>query len=100
MLRPNLAVASRIPATTVATVVAGIREATARLGRSIDDDHYGATFSYRFGSVDDPIAQQSIKGYSARLDGDPMDLLAIGDDAVISKRIEEFLALGILRSFC
>ena len=77
-----------------ATVVAGIREATARLGRIIDDDHYGATFSYRFGSVDDPIAQQSIKGYSARLDGDPMDLLAIGDDAVISKRIEEFLAAG------
>ena len=44
--------------------------------------------------MDDPIAQQSIKGYSARLDGDPMDLLAIGDGAVISKRIEEFLAAG------
>ena len=44
--------------------------------------------------MDDPTAQQSIKGYSARLDGDPMDLLAIGDDAVISKRIEEFLAAG------
>jgi len=77
-----------------AEVVAAIREATTRYQRSIDDDHYGATFSFRFGSVDDPIAQQAIKGFSARLDVDPMALLAIGGAAVIATRVREFIAAG------
>jgi probable F420-dependent oxidoreductase len=77
-----------------AEVVAAIREATARYHRSIDDDHYGATFSFRFGSVDDPIAQQAIKGFSARLNVDPMALLAIGGAAVIAARVREFIAAG------
>ena len=77
-----------------AEVVAAIREATARYHRSIDDDHYGATFSFRFGSVDDPIAQQAIKGFSARLDVDPRALLAIGGAEVIAARVREFIAAG------
>ncbi|MCH1554670.1 MAG: LLM class flavin-dependent oxidoreductase [Pseudomonadales bacterium] len=76
------------------TVVAGIKAALPKYKRTIDEDHYGATFSFRFGSVDEPIAQQSIKGLQARLKQDPVDYLAIGSAEDVSRRLEEFIDAG------
>ena len=75
-------------------VIAGIRAALPQYQRSIDEDHYGATFSFRFGSADEPIAQQAMKGISARLSQDPTDYLAIGSADVIANRVQAFIEAG------
>ncbi len=38
-------------------MISRIREEAQRIGRSIDPDHFGAGFSFRFGSWDDPVVQ-------------------------------------------
>ena len=75
-------------------VIAGIRAALPQYQRSIDEDHYGATFSFRFGSADEPIAQQAMKGISARLSQDPTDYLAIGSADVVANRVQAFIEAG------
>lgn len=76
------------------TVVRGIRAALRETGRQIDDDHYGASFLFRFGSMDDAVVQQTAKGLSARL-SQPVDryLVAGNSDAMVA-RIREFVAAG------
>ena len=79
----------------VKVVVDGIKSALIETGRSIDDDHYGATFSFRFGSTDDAAAARTMKGLKSRFaDQDPLDYVAIGDADVIHERIRAFLAAG------
>jgi probable F420-dependent oxidoreductase len=80
----------------VAPVVTKIRAATAESGRSIDPDHYGAGFPFRFGDVDEPIVQKTAEGLS-RLGGglDPASYIAVGGAATIAARIEEYVAAGI-----
>lgn len=80
----------------VAPVVQAIRAALVQRGRTIDEDHYGAGFSYRFGSADEPVVQQQA-GMLARLrpGTDPMRLIAAGDGAAIAGRIREFIEAGI-----
>ena len=45
-----------------ARVVAAIRAALAETGRSIDDDHYGASFPFHFGRAGDPAVQRAHGG--------------------------------------
>src|SRR6185312_10849729 len=80
----------------VAPVVTKIRAATAESGRTIDDDHYGAGFPFRFGDPGEPIVEKTAEGL-ARLGGglDPADYLAVGDATTISARIDEYIAAGI-----
>jgi len=80
----------------VAPVVTKIRAATAESGRTIDEDHYGAGFPFRFGDQGEPIVQKTAEGL-ARLGGglDPADYLAVGDATTISARIDEYIAAGI-----
>ncbi|MEJ5222457.1 MAG: LLM class flavin-dependent oxidoreductase [Tepidiforma sp.] len=80
----------------VAPVVAAIKRAAAEAGRTIDEDHYGAGFSYRFGSADDPVVQRQLAGL-ARLAGvgDPLGLVAVGGAEEIAQRIREFIAAGV-----
>jgi probable F420-dependent oxidoreductase len=80
----------------VAPVVTKIRAATAESGRTIDDDHYGAGFPFRFGDPGEPIVEKTAEGL-ARLGGglDPADYLAVGDATTISARIDEYVAAGI-----
>lgn len=80
----------------VAPVVAAVRRAAAEAGRSIDDDHYGAGFSYRFGSIDEPVVQRQLAGL-ARLPGvgDPAALVAVGGAEEIAQRFREFIAAGV-----
>ena len=75
-------------------VIKGIKAALPKYGRTIDEDHYGATFSFRFGSEQEPIVQQSMRGISERLKHDPSDYLAIGDDSVVIQRVRDFVAAG------
>jgi probable F420-dependent oxidoreductase len=69
----------------VAGVVTAIKAALAESGRSIDDDHYGASFSFRFGSWEEPVVERSAQALSARLGGaDPRPSMAVGNaDAII-----------------
>ncbi len=80
----------------VAPVVAAIKRAAAEAGRTIDEDHYGAGFSYRFGSADEAVVQRQLAGL-ARLPGvaDPLGLAVVGGAAEIAQRFREFIAAGI-----
>ncbi len=80
----------------VRPVVAAIRRESLAAGRPIDDDHYGAGFAFRFGSVDEPEVQRSTKAF-ARIPGapDPLAYLAVGDAAAIAARAAEYVDAGI-----
>ncbi len=73
-------------------IAAAAREA----GRSIDPEHYGASFSYRFGSFDDPIVGATARAF-ARFspDLDPKRYLAAGGASEILARLDEYLAAGV-----
>ncbi|OAI40762.1 hypothetical protein AYO38_05230 [bacterium SCGC AG-212-C10] len=80
----------------VAPVVKAIRAASAEAGRPIDPDHYGAGFSYRFGSWDEPIVERSAAGY-ARLGAgvDPKAVFAVGGAEEIIAKAKEYIDAGI-----
>lgn len=80
----------------VRPVVAAIQGESARAGRPIDPDHYGAGFSYRFGSAEEPIVQQAFRLFSRFASGgDPSQLLAVGDADAIVRRVDAYRAAGI-----
>jgi probable F420-dependent oxidoreductase len=75
-------------------VVAAIRAATAEAGRTIDADHYGASFPFRFGHAADPIVQRAMDAYRKRTGRDPTAYVAVGDADAIIARIGEYVAAG------
>ena len=78
----------------VAPAIAGIKQALAETGRRIDADHYGASFSFRFGSWDEPLMQRVAETYATRFQRDPEGGIVAGDAAAIMDRIEAFVAAG------
>ena len=79
----------------VAPVISRIREEAQRIGRSIDPDHFGAGFSFRFGSWDDPVVQATAGALSRfAKDLEPKRYLAVGGAADILARIEDYKAAG------
>ena len=71
---------------TVGRVIAAIKDAAARVGRSIDEDHYGAAFAYRFGDADDPGVAKAMEYYEARTGRDASAHFVFGDaDAIIER---------------
>jgi alkanesulfonate monooxygenase SsuD/methylene tetrahydromethanopterin reductase-like flavin-dependent oxidoreductase (luciferase family) len=46
-------------------VVAGIKQALPAAGRSIDEDHYGASFPFHFGVASDPVVGRAMDAYAA-----------------------------------
>jgi probable F420-dependent oxidoreductase len=82
------------PAQT-ATIVAGIRAAALEAGRTIDDDHYGASFPVYFGKFSDPILEKPIATYAKRSKADPADYFAVGDADAIIARIAQFIEVGV-----
>ena len=80
----------------VAPVIEEIAKAARLLGRSIDADHYGAGFAFRFGSWDDALVDRSARGlvrFAPKLD--PRDYFAVGDARAILDRIEQYKAAGV-----
>src|SRR5512143_23301 len=66
----------------VAPVVAAIKAESAKIGRPIDDDHYGAAFGYRFGSWDEPIVERTSRVVAALAQTtDPRRHAAVGGAA-------------------
>ena len=78
----------------VAPVIAAIRIAARAAGRTIDEDHYGAGFPYRFGRRDDPQLTRALDAYRKRTGHDPFDYFAVGDAAVILERISAYIEAG------
>ncbi|HET6471652.1 MAG TPA: hypothetical protein VFG38_07395, partial [Pseudomonadales bacterium] len=72
-----------------------IKQRSGELGRSIDVDHFGAGFGYRFGSPNDPISQRYLQALQARLGKAADDYVAIGDADTIMARLDEFRAAGV-----
>ena len=79
----------------VAPVVTKIKAATAEAGRTIDEDHYGAGFPFRFGSWDDEAIERTAKAYSRFAALDPRALFAVGGAEEIVARAQEYVACGI-----
>ena len=79
---------------TVGKVIAAIKAAVAETGRTIDEDHYGAAFAYRFGTWDDPGMGKLAEAYQARTGRDAREAFAIGDLATIMTRLAEYVDAG------
>ena len=78
----------------IARVVKGIKAACQITGRRIDDDHYGAGFSYRFGRDDEAVVKRDIEQLRRNSRHDPRDSTVIGGKADILARLREFVAAG------
>src|SRR5262249_233893 len=69
--------------------------ATADAGRSIEDDHYGASFPFHFGQSAHPALERQMAAYSKRTGSDAMGYFAIGDADMILARLAEYVAAGV-----
>jgi probable F420-dependent oxidoreductase len=82
-------------AAEVAPVISAIKVAAKAHGRSIDADHFGAGFGFRFGHRDEPIVTRYLAGLSKLL-GKPADpYAAIGDADDVLARVDEFRRAGV-----
>ena len=77
-----------------AVMVKGIKEALKVTGRQIDEDHYGASFSFRFGNPEEDSARRTASALKARLKRDPARFMVVGDATSIHARINEFIDAG------
>jgi probable F420-dependent oxidoreductase len=76
-------------------VVAAIKKAATEAGRSIDEDHYGASFPFHFGSPSDPVVGRAMEAYAKRTGRDPTRQFAVGDANTILARVGEYVAGGV-----
>lgn len=76
---------------TVGQVIAAIRAATTAAGRTIDEDHYGAAFAFRFGNASDPGVAKVMEHYKARTGRDASVHFAFGDAEAIVERIARYV---------
>ena len=78
----------------VGEVIAGIKAGLLETGRTIEEDHYGAAFAFRFGGPDDPGVAKVMEHYRARTGRDPRNMFAMGDAEVILQRLNDYVAAG------
>ncbi|MDP1670826.1 MAG: LLM class flavin-dependent oxidoreductase, partial [Alphaproteobacteria bacterium] len=78
----------------VAPVIAGIKRALTQTGRTIDQDHYGAGFAYRFGTWDDAPVARNMAALAKRVKDDPRGYYAVGGADEILARLREFIEAG------
>jgi probable F420-dependent oxidoreductase len=76
-------------------VVAAIKKAVVDAGRSIDEDHYGASFPFYFGSPTDSVVTGAMAAYTKRTGKDAARYFAIGDARTILERVKEYVGVGI-----
>lgn len=79
----------------VAPVIEAIKTALPKYGRSIDDDHFGAGFAFRFGDPNEPIIKQYEKTLKTRLKREPEDLFAVGGSEDILALAAKFHKAGV-----
>lgn len=74
----------------VAPVIEAIRQASKEKGRPVPEDHYGASFPFRFGAPGDPLVERFAltrnqqEGYAA-----------VGDASAVLERIDEYRRAGV-----
>lgn len=78
-----------------ARVVAAIKRALEDTGRTIDADHYGASFPFYFGNASDHLVIDAMAAYEKRTGRDAQRYFAIGDAATILARIAQYVDGGI-----
>ena len=82
-------------AADVAPVISAIKARAAELGRKIDDDHFGAGFSFRFGRTDDPTVTRYNEFLTKRLGREPKGFTAAGGVAEMMELVHEFHEAGV-----
>ena len=90
--------AGRETSEEVRGVVDGIKTACKEENRTIDEDHYGAGFFYRFGRWDEPVIEKRVELMKKTLgtdEKDPKRLLAVGETNEILRHIERFVNAGV-----
>lgn len=75
--------------------VAAIKAALPAAGRTIDEDHYGASFPYYFGAASDPSVGRAMDAYAKRTGRDPTRQFAVGDAETVLDRVGEYVAGGV-----
>ena len=76
-------------------VVAAIKQALPAAGRTIDEDHYGASFPFYFGAPDEPVVKRAMDAYAKRTGRDATRQFAVGDADAILERVGLYVAGGI-----
>jgi probable F420-dependent oxidoreductase len=79
----------------VAPVIAAIKTRCAALGRTIDEDHYGAGFGFRFGHPDEPVVTRYRQLLAKRLGREPEGFLAVGGVTDLLELLHGFRAAGV-----
>ena len=75
-------------------VVAAIKKALPEAGRTIDPDHYGASFPFYFGSPDATVTK-AMDAYAKRTGRDPYKQFAVGDAETILERVGQYVSGGV-----
>ncbi len=77
-------------------VISSIKDKVKACGRKIDEDHYGVTLGYRFGSYDDKPIQTFIERInSRRAEGfDPKSCIAVGSPDEVAQTFKDYVAAG------
>lgn len=75
-------------------VIKAIRDTAIAQGRNVPEDHFGASFPFRFGSPDDELVAREMERFEKRLRRDPSDYYIVGDGGAIVKRLTEYAAAG------
>ncbi|MDA0231724.1 MAG: LLM class flavin-dependent oxidoreductase [Proteobacteria bacterium] len=78
----------------VGAVISAIKLALEKEGRTIDHDHYGAAFSYRFGAWDDAPVQAVAAFFRDRLAREPEPRIVAGGTEHIMARLQDYIAAG------
>ena len=79
----------------VGPVIAAIKERTQDFDRTIDEDHFGAGFGFRFGSPDEPIVARYLELLTQRLGKQPEGFVAVGDTPDIMRLLDRFRDAGV-----
>lgn len=74
-------------------MVRGIKAALVDTGRSIDEDHYGASFSFYIGGENEST-RLATEGMKARLGKDPSRFMVVGDVQAVIARVNEYIEQG------
>lgn len=78
----------------VAPIVEGIKTSARDFDRSIDEDHYGAAFPFRFGSVEGSGMERLMEAYRKRTNKDPLNYFVFGDADSIVERLAAYIDAG------
>ncbi len=81
----------------ISKAILAIKERAAELGRSIDDDHFGAGITYRFGDWEEPEVQRAVRQLASRLPegADPRAFIAVGGAEDVLRLVTVMRACGV-----